>query len=181
MAQLTKSEVITTSINSAASGTGSAILRGVEVSLESEVGRAFIVDCTRYLENSLSGDDIKGKYELSDDAWERLSQNVALLDAVRAERERRVVNGTAAREAAQRHFAKAPEILNRILVSEEVAPRHRIEAARELRQAAGHDPDIPLAQKEKVTITINLGADQEVIEKFIDPRGPSLPDDGESS
>ena len=61
--------------------------------------------------------------------------------AVRAERERRILSGEAPKEAAQRHFTKAPAVLNDILTDEQVSPRHRIEAARELRQVAGSGPE----------------------------------------
>jgi hypothetical protein len=182
-----KSEVIALAsrepANSAGSTTpriGSVRLRGVDVPLETEVARQFILDCSRYLEGSLLESDLKEKYQLTGENWDGLAANAPLRHAVHAERERRIINGEATREAAQRHFTKAPDILNRLLTDEHVAPRHRIEAARELRQAAVSGPDISSGPKEKVTITINLGADTEVYEKFIDPRGPSLPDDGES-
>jgi hypothetical protein len=67
------------------------------------------------------------------------------------------------------------------MTDEHAPPRHRIEAARELRQAAAGGPEIEPGPKEKFTITINLGSATEVYEKFIDPRKPLLTDDGEVS
>ncbi len=159
---------------------GSVRLRGVMVALDTDVGEAFVTDCARHLENLLSDAEIKDKWGLSDEDWAGLATNAPLLSAIRVEHERRIFNGECARQAAQRHFAKAPNILNRILTDEQIAPRHRIEAARELRQAAGNDPDSAPGPKEKFIITIDLGGDEKLVfEKEIDPRGPSLPDDEE--
>ena len=96
--------------------------------------------------------EIKAKWGLTDEDWAALATNAPLLSAVRVERERRVFNGEGAREAAQRHFAKAPNVLNRILTDEQFARSHRIEAARELRQAAGNGPDIASGPREKFVI-----------------------------
>jgi hypothetical protein len=103
--------------------------------------------------------------------------------AVDAERERRVLNGQAAREAAQRHFAKAPTVLGDILTDEHISPRHRIEAARELRQVVGDRLDTASGTGEKFVITINLGGDEKLVyEREITPRPPLSPDyDGELS
>jgi hypothetical protein len=157
---------------------GSVCLRGVTVSLASDVGEAFIADCARNVEGLLCDVEIKTKYELSDEDWERLASNAPLLRAVRAHREHRIFNGEAPREAAQRHFTKAPAILNDILTDEQVSPRHRIEAARELRQVAGSGPERAPTPGEKFTIVIDLGGDDKIIKEFT-PRGPSLSDDGE--
>lgn len=169
----------------AAAGTMDAVprvrLRGVMVAVTSEEVRPFVTDCVRNIEGALSDAEIKNKWELNDHDWASIANNAPLLAAVRAEHERRVFSGEGAREAAQRHYAKAPGVLNRILTDEQVPPRHRIEAARELRQAAVSGPDIEPGPKQKFTITINLGADTEVYEKYIDPRGPTLSDDGEPS
>jgi hypothetical protein len=92
---------------------GSVCLRGVAIALDSEVGKTFIIDCCRNLEGLLTDGEIKSKYELTDEVWGRLAGNTPLLRAVRAEWDRRIHNGEAAREAAQRHFARAPGILSR--------------------------------------------------------------------
>lgn len=156
-------------------------LGDVTVVLDSELGRAFIADCARNTEGLISDLEMQAKYNLSNQEWERLADNNHLLHAVRAERDRRILSGDCAREAAQHHFARAPDVLNRLLTDEQVAPRHRIEAARELRQAAVNGPDVVPGPKEKFRIIINLGADTEVYEKVIDPRGSILSDDGEPS
>lgn len=162
---------------------GNVVLRGVTVVLDTDVGQSFVADCARHTESLVSDSDIKSKWRLTDKDWERLADNAPLLQAVRAERERRIINGDAAREAAQRHFAKAPTVLGNILTDEQVSPRHRIEAARELRQVVGDGPDVASGAGEKFVITINLGEDKKLVfEKEIAPRRP-LPfnDDGELS
>jgi hypothetical protein len=117
---------------------------------------------------------------LSDRDWERLAGNKPLLQAVREERERRIASGDAAREAAQRHYAKAPTVLGDILTDNLVSPRHRIEAAKELRQVAGNGSDTKPGTGEKFIITINLGADETLhYEKLVAPLGPLPPDEGE--
>jgi hypothetical protein len=158
---------------------GSVILRGVNTALDSDVGEAFIADCARHMEGLMSDLEIKTKYELSDEDWQQLASNTSLLHAVRAERDRRIHNGCAAREAAQWFFAKAPAILGQLLSDNLVSPRHRIEAARELRQAAGSGPNTGPGPDDKVVITIDLGGDEKLVyEKQLAPVGP-LPTGGE--
>lgn len=163
--------------------TGTVVLRGLTVGLDTDIGRAFIADCARHTEGLASDSDIKSKWACTDKDWERLADNATLLQAVRTERERRIINGEAAREAAQRHFAKAPTVLGDILTDEQVSPRHRIEAARELRQVVGDGPDTTLGTAEKFSIVINLGEDKKLVfEKDISPRRPfPSDDDGELS
>ena len=112
-------------------------------------------------EGVLAETDIKRKWGLSDEAWPGLEQNAAVLEAVKRERERRVMNGVAAAEAARRQFVKAPSVLGVILSSDEVSPRHRIEAARELRAIVSADRGADTVQSgENFTVVINLGADE---------------------
>ncbi len=155
-------------------------LRGAVVALDSDVGGAFVTDCARNVEGTLSDAEIKNKWELSDHDWAGIAKNAPLLAAIRTEHERRMFTGEGAREAAQRHYAKAPRVLNRILTDEQVPPRHRIEAARELRQAAAQGPDIAPGPQEKFSIIINLGADETFVKEVHDrPFLRPQPDDGE--
>jgi hypothetical protein len=107
---------------------GSVVLRGIEIDLETDIGRGFVADCARFTEGLLPEDQIKSKYGLSDNAWARLADNEPLVRAVETEKARRVRDGTAAREV------QAPTVLGDILNDTTVSPRHRVEAARELRQ-----------------------------------------------
>jgi hypothetical protein len=156
----------------------SVVLRGVTVALDTDVGQLFVTDCARNTEDLLSDSDIKRKWGLSDEDWQRLADNAALLHAVRAECERRISSGECAREAARLHFTNAPNILNSILTDEQIAPRHRIEAARELPQVIDSGPDAAAASGEKFTITIIIGEDYKLVSE-VTPRHPSPSDDGE--
>jgi hypothetical protein len=165
----------------ALSETGSVVLRGITVALDAEVGQAFIADCCRHTEGLLCDDDMKAKWALSEEYWTGLANNVPLLQAVRAERNRRIATGDAAREAAQQHFAKAPGVLGRILSSELVSPGHRIEAAKELRQVADNGPNAVPGTQEKFIIRINLGADETLVYEGRTPCKPPPADEGELS
>jgi hypothetical protein len=158
---------------------GTVVLRALTVALDSEVGKIFVEDCCRNTEGLISDLEIRAKYELTDEDWERMAGNSHLLRAVRTERDRRILSGESAREAAQRHFAKAPNVLNCILIDEQISPRHRIEAARELRQAAGNGLDTA-GPRERFIIRIDLGGDEKLVfEKEVAPREPLPPHDGE--
>lgn len=159
---------------------GGVVLRGTTVVLDSDLGDAFVIDCARNIEGLISDLEIKAKYELSDQDWDQLAANRPLLHAVRAKRDLRMLNGDAPREAAQRHFVKAPHVLNQILTDEQISPRHRIEAARELRQAAAIPPDAKPGNEERVHIIINLGDEQICIDKKLATSEPLLLDDGET-
>ena len=135
------------------------ILRGVAVELDSDVGRQFAVDCVRAAEGLISDKELVEIYEISPADWQNIAKDTALARAIRAERDRRVLNGTAAREAASRHFVKAPTILDKIMTDEQANARHRIEAIRELRQTAIPENQNAPSQSDRFIITINLGAD----------------------
>ena len=89
----------------------SITLRGTQVELNSNVGRQFVVDCTRAAEGLITDKELVEIYEISPADWQNIAKDAALGRAIRAERDRRVLNGTAAREAASRHFVRAPNIL----------------------------------------------------------------------
>jgi hypothetical protein len=143
-------------------------LRGVDLSLDSEPARTFITDCARNIEGLRSDREIKEAWGLDVVDWARLAENTALLNEIKAERERRIGSGQAAREAAQRHYALAPSILNEILQNEAISPRHRIEAAKELRQVAAGAPDNKGAG-ERFIISIDLGGDHRLVKEFEQP------------
>ena len=128
-------------------------------------------------EGLLSEADIKSKWDITDGDWAALANNTPLLDRVRRERERRVFNGAAAREGAQQHLTKAPNVLGGILTDATISPRHRIEAARELRQAVSSGEMPNNKETEKLTVIINLGDDKPIHIEGRANRRP--PDDGD--
>src|SRR5262249_35884418 len=74
---------------------GSVVLRGIEIGLDTDIGRGFVIDCARFTEGLLPEDQIKSKYGLSDNAWARLADNAPLVRAVETEKTRRVHDGAA--------------------------------------------------------------------------------------
>ena len=137
------------------------------IDLNSDVGHQFIVDCTRAGEGLLSDKELQEKYELSPADWQNITKDMALGRAIRAERERRMLNGTAARESAAKHLVKGPGILDQIMTSEQSNPRHKIEAFKELRTTAtvGSGADRPM-ETERFVIRIDLSAGGGPIETY---------------
>src|SRR5262249_9618404 len=76
------------------------ILRGIPVSLTSDVGCAFITDCSRNRERLFSDEQVCEKYDITPDNWTAITQSKAIRLAVNAEHERRMLRGIAAQEAA---------------------------------------------------------------------------------
>jgi hypothetical protein len=150
------------------SGSGRLHICGTEISVEDEIGKAFITECSRNIEGLRSDREIKEAWDLDDGEWIALAENKPLLNAIKIEREKRIRNGEAAREAAQLYFAKAPAVLNEILQNATVSPRHRIEAAKELRQVAA-DVREHTASGEKFSIVIDLGGDCQLVREFEQP------------
>jgi hypothetical protein len=138
---------------------GSVVLRGVEISLDSDVGCGFIVDCCRYCEGLLTEDQIKVKYKLTDTNWAGLAENEPLVQAVQREKERRIANGAATREKAQHLFLATPDVLDGIIHDVTLSPRHRVDACRELRAVAtsGSEENTP-ARGDRFIIRIDLTA-----------------------
>jgi hypothetical protein len=148
------------------------------VDLTSDARHRFVVDCTRAAEGLITDRELQEIYELTPADWASITKDAALGRAIRAERDRRVLNGRAAREAAAKYFVKAPSILDQIMVSEQSNPRHKIEAIRELRQTAaiGDDADRPAAS-ERFVIRIDLtagGGEVETYDKVINPSEPAI-------
>ena len=129
----------------------------------------FITDLARYAEGLFTEQQVKKKHHFDDDTWARLGDDDALVEAIEAEKLRRIRNGDSARERAQQLFATAPTVLGNILHDDGASPRHRIESARELRQIAANGPHATSAA-DRFIITIDLGADEKlVIDKPIRP------------
>src|SRR5262249_51242663 len=105
------------------------ILRGVRVSLNSDVGLPFIADCSRNRERLFSDNQIREKYDIPETDWNSILKNKPLRLAVSRECERRMLNGDAARENAAKQFVDAPEVLGSILRDNKASPRHRVDAA----------------------------------------------------
>jgi hypothetical protein len=135
----------------------------------------FITDLARFADGILSEADVRKKHYLSDEDWERLGNDDALVRAVEAEKTRRTRNGSTARERAQKLFTETPEVLGSILQNEGMSARHRIEAAREIRAVAATGPETQ-PTSDRFQITINLGADEVI--RLNKPIAAGVDDDG---
>src|SRR5262245_25673378 len=100
-----------TSVARSSDDEATIVLRGVIVPLTSDVGGAFVSDASRNRERLLSDQRLTEKYGLTMSAWAGIAKNSAFRLAVDAEHERRIRNGDAAKEAAAKVFAEAPEVL----------------------------------------------------------------------
>jgi hypothetical protein len=120
------------------------------------MGNAFIKDSARYNEDLITEDEFRACWELTDAEWNAIGGNIELLDQVHEELRQRIENGDAAREAARFAYPDVVRGLVSIARSELVSPRHRIEAARELRAVSGviKEEAVP----EHVSISINIGS-----------------------
>jgi hypothetical protein len=141
------------------SQSNSVVLRGIEVDLDSDIGYSFIIDCARYLEGTLSEDQVKEKYQFTDANWERLAENKLLVQKVHREKERRITSGIATKEKAQRLFFETPDVLDGIIHDTTLSPRYRVDAVKELRAvaASGSEQSTP-ARSDRFVIRIDLSA-----------------------
>jgi hypothetical protein len=161
------------------SSDGSVVLRGIKIDLDTDIGHGFVIDCTRHVEDLVSAEQLKAKYQLSEEAWRRLADNEPLQQAVERAKERRIRNGEAAREKAQHLFLTAPGVLSTILNDSTASPRHRIEAARELRQTAaiGSEDAAPTTERFSIRIDLTAGGNKDdvvLIDKEIGKIGPDV-------
>ena len=167
-------------ITRAAKPNDCVVLRGVRVPLNSDVGCAFVADCARNRERLFSDAQLQEKYEIDPNDWDSIVKNKPLRLAISRECERRMLNNDASREAAAKEFTKAPAILGGILEDQKANPRHRIEAAKELR-ATAHSGDEKIGDAaEHVIITINLGADEKLVYDCGPPKHPKEPLDADA-
>src|SRR5262245_11118959 len=126
----------------------------------------FIADCARYSEGLLTEKEVKKKHHFDDATWERLGEDDALVEAIEAEKVRRIRNGSTKRERAQRLVAQAPGVLGDIMLDASASPKHRIDASKTLDAFAANGPDATAAA-DRFIITINLGSDVERYNKSI--------------
>jgi hypothetical protein len=119
--------------------------------------------------------DLQAKYELTSTELNDIAQKPAVAKAIRSERERRIYNGTAARELASTQYATALRVLGEILNDKTASPRHRIESSRELRaSAAGVAGTENITNNaERFMIVISLGADTLKFEGDVAPMKPA--------
>jgi hypothetical protein len=132
---------------------------GADVELASDAGHSFLVDAVRAAEGLITDRDLVEIHGVSPPELQALAKDSNFARALRAERDRRVRDGTAARESAAQIFVRAPKVMGEILDNAQANDRHRIEAARELRAQAAPENTGVAANENRFSIVINLGAD----------------------
>src|SRR5262249_1629298 len=101
-----------------------------------------VADLARFSENILTEKQVRQRHHLFDEGtWIAMAEDDLLVEMVEAERVRRIRNGAAKRELAQKHVGTAPDGLNKILTDEKASPKHRIDAAKTLDTFAGFAPE----------------------------------------
>ena len=111
-------------------------LQSAPIDLHTDTGHRFVVDCTRAGEGLITDKELQEKYELSPADWQNITKDMALGRAVRAERERRMLDGTAARESAAAISSRRRPSSRGSWNRRQSNPRHVIEAAKEIRAVA---------------------------------------------
>ena len=128
----------------------------------------FITDCARYAEGLLSEKDVKKRHHFDDATWEAFGSNDVLVEAIEAEKVRRIRNGSTKRERAQQLVVQAPDVLGGIMLDASASPKHRIDSAKALDAFAANGPEAAPAS-DRFQITINLGSDVLHFDKSIAP------------
>ena len=127
-----------------------------------------VSDLCRFAELILTEQQVRKKWRLADDVWEKLGDDDALVEKVELEKVRRIRDGSSKREKAQLLVVKAPDVLSGILMDDNANARHRIDSAKALNDFAADGPAGAPAG-DRFIIQINLGADTDgrpIVEKF---------------
>ena len=130
-----------------------------------------ITDLARYAEGLLPKEAVKKKWReiINEDTWKHLSKDDTLVDAIEAEKIRRIRNGQAKREKAQSLVVKAPEVLDGIMMDTSASARHRVDAIKTLDTFADNGPK-DTSSGDRFVIQINLGEDYKLrFDKSIAP------------
>jgi hypothetical protein len=137
---------------------GHVILRGRRIEIDSDVGRAFAVDCVRFIEGVATEEQLRKKYGLlSDEAWRQLEGIEPLQVLIGRLIEDRLRDGTAQREKASLRWNSAIDTVHAIVQDPATPVRARIDGARELRACSTGTEDSKPDARERLTIHINFG------------------------
>jgi hypothetical protein len=121
----------------------------------------FLSDCCRYSENLLSQEDVRKKWALTDEDWERAGSDNELVRAIEETKVQRVRSGAAKREKAQQHVVRGVDVLSKIMDDPNANPRHRVDSVKALDALADPGPQ-PALPAEKFIITIDLSGDSKL-------------------
>jgi hypothetical protein len=117
-----------------------------------------IADLCRFAEGVFSEQEVRKRHRLADSVWKDLGANDELVRKIEAEKVRRIRDGSAKRELAQKHIVRGPTVLGNIMDDTSASPRHRVDAIKTLDSLAANGPEkAPTA--DRFIITINLTSD----------------------
>jgi hypothetical protein len=136
-----------------------------------EDNHELIENLARYAEGLLSKEAVKKKHRFDDATWQRLGENDALVEKIEDEKLRRIRNGQAKRELAQKHIVRGPDVLNDIMLDPAANAKHKIDSIKVLDQLADNGAQTAAAAA-MFNIVINLGADadgKEIVERYSKP------------
>jgi hypothetical protein len=137
---------------------GTVTLRGHRIEVDSDVGRAFAIDCCRFIEGLIGEEALRKKYGLLTDAsWRELSDIEPLQLLIGKLKEERVRSGEAQREKAAQHWLTAVDVVSEIVRDPTASAKHRLDGARELRACATGTEDNKPDARERFVININFG------------------------
>jgi hypothetical protein len=119
-----------------------------------------VTDLCRFAEGIVTESAVRKKWRLQEEAWNLLGEDGEFVRAVEETRVQRIRSGASKRERAQQLIAeKGPSTLDKILSDGRSNPRHLIDAVKALDDLAEGGPRAVRDDLERVTVTINLGAD----------------------
>jgi hypothetical protein len=145
-----------------------------------------IVDLARFAETVLTERQVKKKWRFADEQWDALN-NDAVVEAVEAEKLRRVRDGSAKRELAQKHIIKAPDVLNSLMLDDKTNPKHKIDSIKAMEQLATSGSQQGGGSGDRFIIQINLNGEDSAgndvlrFDKALAPSPPLTDDDNASS
>jgi hypothetical protein len=119
----------------------------------------FVADLCRFSERILTETQVRKKWRLPDDVWEKLGSNDVLVEKIELEKVRRIRDGSSKREKAQLLVVQAPDVAAAILMDPGANPRHRLDSAKILDDFATGGPAAAAAASDRFIIQINLGTD----------------------
>lgn len=117
-----------------------------------------IADLCRFAEGIFSEQEVRKRHRLAENVWKDLGANDELVEKIEVERVRRIRDGSAKRELAQKHIVRAPTVLSNIMDDTNASPRHRVDAVKTLDVLAANGPEA-VAAAARFVIRIDLSAD----------------------
>jgi len=118
-----------------------------------------VTSLCRFAEGLETESAVRKKWRLSEETWELLGNDDELVRAIDELKIQRVRSGALKRELAQGHIIRGVGVLATIMDDVKANNKHRLESVRALDAIADPGPQHDTAQQDKITITIDLGAD----------------------